>query len=208
MKCSRAAAVGWWLLALAVPLDAQVIEFESNGLKYQTLTRGGVTVMYAHLPTELKNYAVLQVAVANGSALPWMVKPEDFRFHRSDGAVLSGENATKVVNRMLERAGRNDVIRLLTTYEANIYGISRIQSTNGYEQRRQDALAFTSSPKLKAAAAASAIVFVPVKLKPGESTDGAVFLAGSARLPAGKLVVRIAGEIFEFQQDDPGSRTP
>ncbi|MCU0246040.1 MAG: hypothetical protein MUC42_05685 [Bryobacter sp.] len=208
MERFRVAVLGWCLLALPLALAAQVIEFESNGLKYQTLTRGGVTVMYAHLPTDLKNYAVLQVAVANGSAIHWTVKPEDFRFYRSDGTVVAGENATKVVNRMLDRASRNDVIRLLTTYEANIYGISRIQSTNGYEQRRQDALAFTSSPRLKAAAAASAIVFVPVKLKPGESTDGAVFLAGSSRLPAGKLVVRVAGEVFEFLDDDPGSRTP
>ena len=29
---------------------AQVIEFESNGLKYQTLTRSGVTVMFAIMP--------------------------------------------------------------------------------------------------------------------------------------------------------------
>lgn len=197
-----------WLFALPLCLSAQVIEFESNGLKYQTLTRGGVTVMYAHLPTELRDYSVLQIAVANGSAIHWTVKPEDFRFQRSDGTSVQGENATKVVKRMLDRAGRNDLIRLLTLYEANIYGISRIQSTNGYEQRRQDALAFTSSPRLKAAAAASAIVFVPVKLKPGESTDGAVFLAGPERLPAGKLIARVAGEVFEFLPDEPGSRTP
>jgi len=32
---------------------AQVIEFESNGLKYQTLTRSGVTVMFAIMPQHL-----------------------------------------------------------------------------------------------------------------------------------------------------------
>ena len=46
------------------PSQAQVIEFESNGLTYQTLTRGELTIMYAVLPTHIKNYAIIQVAIS------------------------------------------------------------------------------------------------------------------------------------------------
>ena len=47
-----------WACALAFVLwvgrgHAQVIEFETNGLKYQTLTKSGVTIMFATLPQRL-----------------------------------------------------------------------------------------------------------------------------------------------------------
>ncbi len=46
---------------------AQVIEFESNGLKYQTLTKNGLTIMVASLPSHVRQFTILQVAVSNGS---------------------------------------------------------------------------------------------------------------------------------------------
>ena len=64
--------------------------------------------------------------------------------------------ARVVVQQFLDKGGRNDVIRLVGTYEVGLYGMSRFQSTSGYEQRRQAALAEVSSSRLKAAAAASA----------------------------------------------------
>ena len=64
-------------------LHAQIIEFESGGLKYSTLTRGGVTIMWAHLPMHIREYAVLQVAVSNGSPVSWQVKPQDFRLTKA-----------------------------------------------------------------------------------------------------------------------------
>ena len=57
----------------------------SNGLKYQTLTKSGVTVMFATLPQHLREYAILQVAVSNGSKAPYVIRPEDFTFVRLDG---------------------------------------------------------------------------------------------------------------------------
>jgi len=201
-KSAIFAALAW----LAV-LPAQVIEFENNGLRYQTLTRGGVTIMYAHLPASAKDYTILQVAVSNGSKIPWTIKPEDFAFYRTDGTVLKPEPARVVVGRFLEKANRGDVIRLLTTYEATLYGMSRIQSTNGFEQRRQQFLGELTSAKIKAAAAASVIAFVNTKLKAGESTDGAVFfpMNGTSKgLGAGKLLVTSAAERFEFLPEDGG----
>jgi hypothetical protein len=60
-------------------------------------------------------------------------------------------------------------------------------------------MAELTSARLKAAAAASAIVLAPIKLKPGESTDGAVFFVnGGKPLGAGKLIVQAAGNSFEF----------
>lgn len=182
---------------------AQVIEFESGGLKYKTLTKNGVTVMFAHLPTHVRDYSILQVAVSNGSSIPWAIKPEDFFYHRQDGQVLRALPAPAVVNSMIEKASRSDVIKLVATYESTLYGIARFHSTNGYESRRENALAELGSAKLKAAAAASAIVLVATKLGPGQSTDGAVFYPTAGKpLGPGTLVVDAAGARFEFETDD------
>ncbi len=186
---------------------AQVIEFESGGLKYQTLSRNGVTVMFAYLPAQLRNYDILQVAVSNGSEITVVIKPEDFMFQRADGTRMAASAARTVVSNLLEHAGRNDVIKLVTAYESGLFGISRFRSTNGYEQRRQAFLAEMGSSKLHAAAAASAIAFVPTKLIPGESTDGAVFFetSGGRPLGAGRLSVRTGGQVFEFNADPEGN---
>ncbi|MBI4875406.1 MAG: hypothetical protein HY822_12300 [Acidobacteria bacterium] len=182
--------------------SAQVIEFESGGLKYQTLTRRGVTVMYAHLPARVRQWDILQVAVSNGSPSEWNVQPESIEFHRKSGEVLRADSANFVVKSLMEHAGRNDVVRMVTAYEMGLYGMQRFRSTNGYEQRRQSALAEVSSARVKAAAAASAIAFVQTKLKPGESTDGAVFFPTAGRpLGAGRLIMRAAGEVFEFDAE-------
>ena len=178
---------------------AQVIEFESGGLKYQTLTKNGLTVMIAELPAHVQDFSVVQVAVSNGSKNAYAVKPEDFLFLRSDGAELPSIPARTVVNSLIQKASRNDVIRLVTAYENGIYGNSKYKATNGYEQRRQTALAEFVSSKLKAAAAASAIAFVQTKLAPGQSTDGAVFYANAGKpLGSGVMRVRAAGATFEF----------
>ena len=191
-----------WIAGIFLALacgQAQVIEFESNGLKYQTLTKSGVTVMFASLPSNLKDFAVLQVAVSNGSKYITTVDPEDFVFHRDDGSTEKALPARQVVKRMLDKANRDDVIKLVGTYEVGLYGLQRMQSTNGYEQRRQSAIGEFGGARLKAAAATSAIAFVKTKLTAGESTDGAVFYSVEKRgLGAGKLTVKLAGELFEF----------
>ncbi len=180
-------------------VHAQIIEFESGGLKYRTLTRGGVTIMWAHLPMHIKEYAVLQVAISNGSPVSWHVKPEDFSFERSDGGAVAALAAATVVQQMMDHGSRNDVIKLTTAYEAALTGNARMHSTNGYEERRQNAQAELGGRKFRAAAAASAIAFVATKLSPGQSTDGAIFFLSSGKLfGAGKLTVHAAGEVFEF----------
>jgi hypothetical protein len=196
------------VLAGALSAQGQVIEFESGGLRYQTLTKNGVTVMFAHLPAGIRDYAVIQVAVSNGSPLTWTVKPEDFSFQRKDGLRISGTPARAVVTNFLEKGNRNDVVKLVNTYEQGLYGIPRFLSTNGYEARRQSFLAEVGSTRLKAGAAASAIAFVQTKLASGQSTDGAVFFETSGKpLGPGKIVSRVAGEVFEFDSLDPGSST-
>jgi hypothetical protein len=180
-------------------LHAQIIEFESGGLKYRTLTRGGVTIMWAHLSMHIKEYAVLQVAISNGSPVSWQVKPQDFSFEKFDGGAIAALPAATVVQQMMDHGSRSDVIKLTTAYEAALYGNSRMHSTNGYEERRQNAQAELGGGKFRAAAAASAIAFVSTKLSPGQSTDGAIFFLNSGKLlGAGKLTVHAAGEVFEF----------
>src|ERR1700730_6675180 len=87
---------------VALPLlyhcaQAQVIEFESNGLKYQTLTKSGVTVMFAVMPSHLHEYAIMQVAVSNGAPGPYTIKPEDFTYVRPDGVSIRGDAARNVI---------------------------------------------------------------------------------------------------------------
>ena len=119
---------------------------------------------------------------------------------RSDGGVLRATPAVDVVNMLLEKGSRNDVIRLVSTYESGLYGIQRMLSTNGYEQRRQAALAEVQSTKVKAAAAASAIALVQIRLGPGQSTDGAVFFPSEGKpLTGGRLVVATNTDTFEFK---------
>ena len=190
------------LVGLCVPLWAQIIEFESGGLKYQTLTKNGLTIMVASLPSHVRDYSILQVAISNGSPIPWTVKPEDFSYWRPDGQPIHSTPARAVVNELMAKASRGDVIKLVSAYENSLYGLARFKSTNGYEARRQSALAEVSSTKIKAAAAASAIAFVLTKLAPGQSTDGAVFYATAGKpLGPGRLIVNAAGERFEFDPE-------
>ena len=198
----RVALAAIAIIATFPPASAQVIDFEQNGLKYQTLTHGGVTVMFAHLPAHVKEFAIIQVTVSNGSRGPYTVRPEDFIFERADHTELRASTARYVIDLLRDKASGNDVVKLITTYEASLYGMARIHSTNGYEQRRQAALAFASSAKLKAAAAASAIALVQQKLAPGDSTDGAVFFpAGTKPLGAGRMIVRTNTDTFEFNPE-------
>lgn len=185
---------------VSLGLTAQVIEFESNGLKYQTITKRGVTVMFARLPGHVREFSILQVAISNGSAGPYTIRPEDFSYRKDDGGEVHPWHAKDVVELLKEKGGRGDVIKLVSAYETALYGIPHMRVANAYEARRQAALAEVASTKLKAAAAASAIALVQTKLLPGESTDGAVFfeMEGKAFGP-GRLIVRTNTDTFEFQ---------
>ena len=194
-------ACSFALALLQAPVFAQVIEFESNGQKYQTLTKSGVTIIFSHLPNHLHEYAAIHVAISNGSQSPYVVRPEDFNYIRSQGAAIRAATAQMVVNMLMQKGNANDVVRLVTAYEASVYGNTHYKATNGFEQRRQGALAYGGT-KLKAAAAASALSLGTTKLESGESTDGAVFFANDGKaLTGGKLVVRTNTDVFEFNAE-------
>jgi hypothetical protein len=196
---ARAAAL---LVGLAIGVPGQVIEFESNGLKYQTLTKRGITVMFAHLPGHIRNFSVLQVAVQNGSEGPYTIRPEDFSFEKDGGGEMRAWPARDVVELLKQKGGRGDVIKLVSAYENGLYGIPHMRLANAYEARRQAAMAEMTSTKLRAAAAASAIALVQTKLAPGESMDGALFFTGEGKaFGAGRLVVRTNTDTFEFQAE-------
>ena len=179
-------------------LRAQVIEYVSNGMKYQTLTRSSVTVIFTHLPHRIHEYTIIQAAVSNGAASPYVIRPEDFTFVRNDGTVVKAVPARTVIDMLMQKGSGEDVTKLVTTYEAGVYGNPHFKSNNGYEQRRQSALGMNGA-KLKAATAASAIALVTTRLNPGDSTDGAVFFASEGKpLSGGKVVVRTNTDRFEF----------
>jgi hypothetical protein len=193
--------IGALALLCVAPGWNQVIEFEQNGLKYQTLTRADVTVMFAHMPQHLKGYSMLQVAIANGSKLPCTVRPEDFGYVRPSHE-LPATAATTIVKMLMDRGDHEDVVKLTLAYESVLYGFNRMKFTNGYELRRQNFLSYGVSAKVKAAAEASAIVLVPTKLKPGESTDGALFFRNDTKtLTGGHITFRVSGEVFNFNND-------
>jgi len=189
-------------------VQGQIIEFESSGLKYKALTRDGVTIMFAPLTTHIRDYAILQIAVSNGSLVSWAIKPEDFKFERADGSAIQALAARTVVDTLREKAGRGDVIKLVSAYEAALYGNTQVRSNNGYEARRQNMIAMGGSTKLNAAAAASAIAFVATKLLPGQSTDGAIFYSNQGKaLGVGHLIVNAAAETFTFPVDTEASHS-
>jgi hypothetical protein len=195
-----------WAILSPLPIFAQVIEFESNGLKYQTLSRNGVTVMFAHLPNHLHEYASIQVAVSNGSKGPYFIKPEDFSYEFEGGGSIHAVPARTVIAMLMQKGSGTDVVKLITAYEAAVYGNPHLRSTNGYESRRQAALAWKST-KLNAAAAASALALVTTKLAPAESTDGAVFFATDGKpLLGGRVVVRTNTDTFQFNPESATGR--
>lgn len=193
------------IIALAATaLSAQVIEYETNGQKYQTLSRRGLTIIVTHMPNHVAGFGLVQVSVANGSSIYWTVRPESFAYVKAGSAPLSAISANQVVDLLLEHGSHSDVVKLVTSYESALYGIPHMRSTNGYEQRRQNAMSMGVSVKLEAAAMASAIALAQTRIPPGQSTDGAIFfpLAKDMKaLSGGKLVVQADGETFEFNPD-------
>ncbi|MCU1262395.1 MAG: hypothetical protein JWO80_5280 [Bryobacterales bacterium] len=186
------------LTAMSV-VRAQVIEYEKDGVKHQTLTRNGVTVMFAVTRAHVHDYAMIQVSVANGAQIYSNIRPEDFSYARTDGQVIRAAPADDVVKQLLERGNLGDVQKLVVAYENNLYGIPNMRSTNGYEQRRRGAMAEGVPARFKAAAAASALAFVPTRLAPGQSTDGAIFFPMDPKLLAGgHLIVHNGKDTYEF----------
>jgi hypothetical protein len=194
-----ACCLGLVLLCHSVP--AQVIEVQSNGYLYQALTRSGVTVMFTALPGNLHEYAIIQVSVSNGSQGPYTIRPEDFTFERSDGHPVRAVPAHTVIEMLLKKANGNDAIKLVTAYESGIYGNPHLKSTNGYESRRDAAIAATGT-KLRTGLLASALTLVQTKLAMGDSTDGAVFFPTDGKpLGSGRLVVRTNTDVFQFNAE-------
>lgn len=190
-------------VSLAQAPASQVIEYENNGQKYQTLTRKGLTVIVTHLPAHVHEFGLIQVSISNGSQIYWTVRPEDFSYVRLD-VPITGLPAKQVVDFLLDRGSNTDVIHLVTTYENSLYRIPNMRSNNGYEERRRSSLSAGMPVRLKAAAAASAIAFAQTRLAPGESTDGAVFIPLShdlKNLTGGRIVFQCSGETFSFNPD-------
>jgi hypothetical protein len=208
LRQSRRVAITWVALWAVGLLSAQVIEYEANGLKYQTLSRKGLTVIVTRMPNHVAGFGLFQVSISNGSEIYWTVQPEDFSYIRQDVSskqdVSTAISAGQVVDVLLDKGSSSDVVKLVTSYENSLYGIPHMKSTNGYEQRRQGAMTFGINAKIKAAATASAIALAQTRLAPGQSTDGSIFIPLThdlKTLSGGRLVFRPDNETFEFNQD-------
>jgi hypothetical protein len=194
-------AVGLGAVWLSQCLSAQVIEVQANGLTYQTLTKSGISVMFSHLPGNLHQYAILQVAVSNGSQGPYFIRPEDFTFERAGGVKIRAVPARTVIDMLRQKATGSDAIKLVTTYENGIYGSPQPAALKGYEARREAAIASTGN-KVTTSLIASALALVQTKLAVGDTIDGAVFFPTDGKaLGAGRLVVRTNTDTFEFNAE-------
>ena len=165
----------------------------------------GLTVILSQLPNHVAGVGLFQVSVSNGSQVNWNVLPELLSYVRAD-ATLHALSADHVVDLLLSKASSGDVIKLVASYEQALYGIPNMRSTNGYEYRRQGAMSYGMSTKLRAAATASALVLAPTRLGPGQSTDGAVFVPlskDSKGLTGGHVVFHVGTETFDFHADGP-----
>ena len=198
-----------WLLLVALTLCAaafvcaQVIEYEVNGMKYQTLSRQGLTVIVTRMPNHVAGFGLVQVSISNGSDKYWTVDPEGFSYIRPD-ASATGISAGQVVDVLLDKGSHADVVKLVNSYENALYAIPHMRTNNGYEQRRENAMTIGISAHLKAAATASAIALAQTRLAPGQSTDGSVFIPLTHELKTlagGHLVFHAANETFEFNPD-------
>src|SRR5690348_15142721 len=117
-----------WLCTTCV---AQSIQFESGGLVYQAQTRGGVTVMVAPLHSRILGYSIVQVAISNGSPEEHKIAPEKFRFEHPSGPPIQALSARGVVSDVLNRAGRDDIGKLVELYEAALFGSQNLQLRHG-----------------------------------------------------------------------------
>lgn len=199
----RHSVIGSMALLGSALVYGQVIEYEANGMKYQTLSRQGLTVIVTRMPNHVAGFGLFQISISNGSDRYWTVQPEDFSYVKQDvsSTAISTE---QVVNVLLDKGSHSDVVKLTTSYENTLYGIPNMRSTNGYEQRRENAMSLGINAKLKAAATASALALAKTRLSPGQSTDGAIFIPLTRDLKTlggGRLTFRNEGETFEFNSD-------
>jgi hypothetical protein len=189
-----------WVGPTVERLCAQVIEYEANGMKYQTLSHQGLTVIVTQMPDHVAGFSLFQISVSNGSDRYWMVDPEKFSYARQD-VTLNALSAGQVVDVLLDKGSHADVIKLVTSYENSLYGIPHMKSTNGYEQRREGMMTYGINAKIKAAATASAIALAQVRLAPGQSTDGSIFIPLTKEVKAlngGRLIFKSYDQAFEF----------
>ena len=106
-----------WLLLIAMIfctaafVCAQVIEYEVNGMKYQTLSRQGLTVIVTRMPNHVAGFGLVQVSISNGSDKYWTVDPRvspmsDLTLRRRDLRRTGGQCFTRQrLSRRCRQAG-------------------------------------------------------------------------------------------------------
>lgn len=154
--------------------------------------------MYAPLQLTVRDFAVLQIAFSNGSSYSWSIQSTDFLYESEGGHRIRAVPEDTVIYDLFRSAGRSEVIKLQAAYEKSLFSNQLIRSNNGYEQRRQSALAGGGSRGIKAAAAASTIALVRTKLHSGDSTDGAIFFDNQGKqIGPGRLIVKVVAVMEE-----------
>src|SRR4051812_34024941 len=113
LRPSRPVAAVFLALSAVTLVSGQVIEYEANGLKYQTLSRKGLTVIVTHMPNHVAGFGLIQVSISNGSDMYWTVQPEDFSYIKQDQSLVA-ISAGQVVDVLLDKGTHADVVKLVT----------------------------------------------------------------------------------------------
>ena len=137
------------------------IEFTSHGLEYEALPKRASRDVRVPAATH-QRFQYYSGHRNHGSPVSWTVKPADFSFVRQDGVVLASVSADQVVESMLQKAGRNDVIKLQLLYEDSIMRYRIFARQTDTSSAREAAMAQFVDRGFKAAAAASAITMVAI----------------------------------------------
>src|ERR1700677_2333458 len=88
-------------------VSGQVIEYEVNGLKYQTLSHDGLTVIITRMPNHVAGFGIIQISISNGSDRYWTVQPEDFSYVKQDMS-STAISAGQVVDVLLDKGSHSD----------------------------------------------------------------------------------------------------
>ena len=135
--------------------NAQVIEFESGGLKYQALTKDGLTIMVAPFPPTSAIHRCPGSRFKTAESRRSPSGPKISFIDPESGDEIAAMPARTVVNSLIDRASKGDVIKLI----------------NGIRERNLRELAIQVDQRLRAAAAERTS---GIHLDPAQSRGGGV----------------------------------
>ena len=142
------------------------------------------------------------MAVSNGSPGPYVIRPDDFSYEHPDGRSIRAVPAQTVIAMLMQKGSGTDVIKLVTAYEAGIYGNPHLRSTTATSSAGRRRSRWAAPPGFGPPRPPAPSPWWETKLAMGDSTDGAVFFPNEGKpLTGGHIVVRTNTDTFTFRSE-------